>query len=133
MVVGFEKTPHYVLKHGALVHQPSIALCEAGAETKAIFGFSDKPEYDRFLVDSTEGLTPYPLVKIFLQDQLAQEDKILRLVILDPIASDASEWKAATFETVLESIQTRSESVKATHRLVRQDSSESYRVEALGL
>ena len=126
-MVGLEKTPHYVLKAGTLTHEPSVVQSESGSATYAIFGFSDKPQYDRFLLDATEGLTPYPLVKRFLQDQLAQEADTLRLVILDPVSFDALEWKAATFESVLESIQSRSEFVKPSHRLVRQESSMSYR------
>ena len=126
-MVGLEKTPHYVLKAGTLTHEPSVVQSESGSATYAIFGFSDKPQYDRFLIGATEGLTPYPLVKRFLQDQLAQEADTLRLVILDPVSFDALEWKAATFESVLESIQSRSEFVKPSHRLVRQESSMSYR------
>jgi hypothetical protein len=126
-MVGLEKTPHYVLKAGTLTHESSVVPSESGSATYAIFGFSDKPQYDRFMVNATEGLTPYPLVKIFLQDQLAQEGNTLRLVILDPVSFDALEWKAATFESVLESIQSRSEFVKASHRLVRQESSSFYR------
>jgi hypothetical protein len=58
-----------------------------------IFGFTDKPQYDAFLQGDTKHLTPYPLVKRFLMDQLDQVEHRTgsKLLVLD--ALDAPQVK----------------------------------------
>ncbi len=130
MADGFAKTPHYVLKEGAIPICPSVVQTSSGIPTVVIYGFSDKPEYDVFLSTRTLALTPYPLVKRFLMDKIEIDGSFVKLIVLDAASSTERCLYAATFQTVLESFQLGSESVAVSHRLVLEASSSCYRVEA---
>ncbi len=131
MVDGFAKTPRYVLKDGSRPTSPSILQTSSEAQSTVIFGFSDKPQYDVFLKASSLALTPYPLVKGFLQNQIAADIGSLKLIVLDAASSQQRILLAATFQSVLESFQLNSESVAVSHRLVLEESSPAYRIQTL--
>lgn len=131
MVDGFAKTPRYVLKDGSSPTCPAISQDSSGEYASVIFGFSDKPEYDAFQSKSTLALTPYPLVKGFLQNQLELNVASLKLIVLDPVSAGEPALYAATFESVLKAFQSDSDIVPLSHRLVLEDSSPDYRIETV--
>ena len=133
MVDGFAKTPRYVLKDGSHPTSPLVSQASTDAHATVIFGFSDKPEYDAFLSTSKLELTPYPLVKRFLKFQCDLEDNSLKLVVLDAVSAEQACFYAATFESALESLEHNSASVRVSHRLIREETSSDYRIEALAL
>jgi hypothetical protein len=83
MVEGSLNTPHYVLKQGNQPTRPKlVAIDPSDPTTQAtvLFGFSDKPQYDTFHASCLPlELTPYPLVKRYLIDQLESEGQDLKL------------------------------------------------------
>ena len=98
-----------------------------------IFGFSDKPEYDAFLASTTLALTPYPLVKGYLQNQIAMDVASLHLIVLDARSFQQQILHAATFQSVLESFQNDKDSVAVSHQLELQGSPLAYRVQAFSI
>ena len=128
---AFVKTPRYVLRDGAYPTFPSVLQISPDVHRHVIYGFSDKPEYDVFLSGSSLALTPYPLVKGFLTTQIELDSGSLRLVVLDAASSAERCLYAATFQSVLESFHLGSECVAVSHRLVLEESSSHYRIEAL--
>ncbi len=133
MVDGFAKTPHYVLRDGS--HPTCPSLCQASLDggLTVIFGFSDKPQYDAFLAASTLALTPYPLVKGYLLNQVAINVDSLKLVVLDAVSSQQPTLYAATFQSVLESIQMDLENVAVSHQLILEKSSLAYQVKSFAV
>jgi hypothetical protein len=131
-IVGISsKTPHYVLREG---NHPTalIAVNSASLTTvNVIFGFSDKPQYDAFLSLSSVPLTPYPLVKRFLVDQLAIDGEALRLVALDAPTPTQELISAATFQSVLSSLQCNADFVPVTHQLCRDNATSGYTLKTL--
>jgi len=157
------KTPRYVLRHGLQLVSPSLSgnhtfvadseLADselADSEVadshvadsrpspvapSVIFGFTDKPQYDAFLQGDTKHLTPYPLVKRFLMDQLDQVEHRTgsKLLVLDALDPNQSVMQATTFEAALKSLQDGQHLVPITHRLIRDDVDDAschYRIES---
>ncbi|WP_068134965.1 hypothetical protein [Roseimaritima ulvae] len=128
---GFAKTPRYVLRDGSHPTSPLISQSSSDAQATVIFGFADKPEYDIFLRSSGLALTPYPLVKGYLQNPIALDNGASKLVVLDAASSQQRLLLAATFESVLEAFHLNSEAVAVSHRLVLEKSSSAYRIQRL--
>ena len=131
MVQRFAKIPRYILKDGSHPTRPIVLSETSRAESTVIFAFSGKPAYDAFLIASSQALTPYPLVKGYLQNQLALGVDGLRLIVLDAGGPQQEALDAATFENVLESFERNSESVPITHQLFRDEASRGYRIQTL--
>ncbi|MDA8745790.1 hypothetical protein N9N28_14250 [Rubripirellula amarantea] len=129
MVDGYAKTPRYVLKEGSYPSCPSVLQTSSDNHAVVIYGFSDKPEYDAFLSGSSLALTPYPLVKGFLKNQINLDSGSLKLVVLDAGYSAEQCLYAATFQSVLKSFQSDLECVTVSHRLVLEASAPLYRIE----
>lgn len=111
------KTPHYVLREGNHPTALNAVNNPSNASTTVIFGFSDKPQYDAFLSLSSLHLTPYPLVRRFLVDQIALNRDSLKLVALDAPTPTQKLLSAATFESVLSSLQSNADHVTVTHQI----------------
>ena len=133
MVDGFSKTPHYVLRDGSHPRTPAISHTSSEDPLMVIFGFSDKPEYDAFLASTTLALTPYPLVKCYLQNQIAMDVASLHLIVLYATSFQQPILHAATFQSVLESFQNDKDSVAVSHQLELQGSPLAYRVQAFSI
>jgi len=127
MVDGFAKTPHYVLKDGSHPTCPAVLQTTPGDQTTAVFGFSGKPAYDVFWKCSSLALTPYPLIKRYLQDQIALNSS-QKLIVLDAVSPQQAVLRAATYPAVLESLQLDSSSVAVSHHLILDEASSEYRV-----
>ena len=105
MLDGFAVTPRYVLRDGNHPSGPSVMQTEGQAEANVIFGFSDKPQYDAFLQKSLIALTPYPLVKGFLQNQVdlasaSLDLDAIQLIVLDAGDPQQSILRAATMKAI---------------------------------
>lgn len=130
MVNGLAKTPRYVLKEGSLPARPPLSPASLGIRSTVIFGFSDKPEYDAFIANSELALTPYPLVKRFLEGHLALDIDGLKLIVIDALSSHQQTLRAATFQSVLSSLRQNAKTVPVTHRLLLDESASAYAIEA---
>ena len=131
MVEGFSKTPRYVLKDGSHPTSPVVEVASAETEPTVIYGFSGKASYDLFWKAQSASLTPFPLVRLFLQNQIDQGGDSLSLVVLDATCPQQEILSAATFQAVAEAFRQNSDTVLASHRLIRSGDSTGYRVEAL--
>ena len=121
-------TPRYVLLDGSERASPNLLTNIAQPRYLAIYGFSDKEPYDLFCDNSKLELTPYPLVKGYLQDQLKQSE-IGHLVVVDAASPDEAHLRAATMESVLEAQQSQACQVAVSYWLTLDPSSQSYLVE----
>ncbi|TWT93905.1 hypothetical protein [Stieleria varia] len=126
------ETPNYVLLDED--HQrigPSLLPIHPSGECVAVYGFTDKQPYDAYCSHTKEELTPYPLVKCFLQDQLALPGNVVRLIVIDPVDQSETPLRAATMSAVLTALEKRSDHVTLSHRLIWCEPSRAYRVEAI--
>ena len=130
MVDCFIKTPRYVLKEGSHPTCPSIQPASADDHSIVIYGFSDKPEYDAFLSASSLALTPYPLVKGFLTNQIELDSNSLKLIVVDAVSPVERSLYAATFQSILDSFQSGSDRVPVSHQLELDGESSLYQIEA---
>jgi hypothetical protein len=121
-------TPAYVLmdKNGRI--SPKMALLESGRICTAIYGFSEKGLYDKFSLQCDMALTPYPLVKGYLQNQVDSAGDSLKLVVVDAAEPDEPDLHAATMEAVLEAQENRTSHVTARYRLTFDQNSSAYTV-----
>ena len=131
MVEGFSKTPRYVLKDGSHPTSPVVVVDATEVEPTVIFGFSGKASYDLFWKAQSASLTPFPLVRLFLQNKIDQGGNSLSLVVLDATSPQQEILAAATFQAVAEAFRQNSETLPVSHRLIRSGDSTGYRVEAL--
>lgn len=76
-------TPRYLLLEDNDPIGPAVVSTSPENGCGVVYGFSDKPAYDRFAANSDRELRPYPLVKGYLQKRTAEEVHGLRLVVLD--------------------------------------------------
>ena len=102
-----------------------------GPEYEAIYGFSSKQSYDLFRADSELTLIPYPLVKGYLKNQIAESADTVRLVVVDAAGPQETELIAATMNSVLEAQEEKANQVAISFRLTLDQESQAYRVEKL--
>ena len=126
-------TPNYVLLDGKQRIGPELLALHSGMECFAIYGFSDKQPYDVFCANSQQALTPYPLVKGYLQNQLAVPGNAVHLVIVDATGPNEAHLNAVTMHSVLEAQEEKSNCVPVSFRLTRNEKSPAYRVEKASL
>lgn len=129
MSVVVAGTPHFVLMDGNRRIGPTLVSLSSGMEYSIIYGFSDRGPYRRFCKNSEPGLTPYPLVKVYLRSQVDGPDDRLRLVVVDAVGPRAPYLQAATMEAVLESLENRTTLVTVAYRLMLDQEANGYRVE----
>ena len=122
------RTPHYVLMDGSRRLGPQVIPLDLGANCSIIYGFSDKGPYDRFCGNSDMALTPYPLVKGYLRNQVGDSGGDLNLVVLDADGPRERCLHAATMEAVLEAQESLTIHVTAAHRLTFDKDAAAYRV-----
>lgn len=120
----FTNTPHYLLKSGNQAIYPTINLEDPNTNCICVYGFSEKPIYDKFIRSASQLLTPYPLVQGYLSNQLgesASDDTsgdCLRLVILDATDQFQPVLFATTMKSVLKAQQDDSIQVPVEFELV---------------
>ena len=129
MVIGSAKIPRYVLRDGLGYASPRVLQTSFKIGSTVLYGFSDKPEYDAFISSSELPLTPYPLVRGYLERSL--DSNLLQLVVLDADTSEQTLLQAAMYETVLDSIRNQVDTVPVTHRLMIDKVNTAYLVEEI--
>jgi len=128
MIAPQVETPKYVLLDDAQRIGPEILALDSGQNCAAVYGFSDKQPYDTFCRNSEQSLTPYPLVKGYLQNQLEVAGDTLLFVVMDAAGPDEPILHASTMQCVFEAHQKQSPLVTVSHRLTKDEQSSAYRV-----
>ena len=118
-------TPYYVLMNDQRRIGPSVVQ----PEWLPIYGFSDKEFYDKFCLNSELALTPYPLVKGYLREQIDVSGDGVNLVVVDATGPGTPYLRAATMAAVLVAHENRSIHLNATHRLKFDQRAHAYREE----
>lgn len=121
-------TPRYLLMEGSNPIGPAVITALSGNSCLAVYGFSGKPAYDRFIANSNRELKPYPLVKGYLQHQAAAGDRELRLVILDADHAGEQTLRAASMNSVFTAQSTKSDEVAPEYQLNFDSHSSAYRL-----
>ena len=92
----------------------------------AIYGFSEKELYDKFSQLSGRTLTPYPLVKGYLQNQVDSAGNCLKLVVVDATGFDEPLLDATTMEAALEAQENKASRVALKYRLTFDQKTNDY-------
>ena len=122
-------TPCYVLLDGKQRLVPKLIAPDSGPRCVAIYGFSDKQPYDLFIANSKLALTPYPLVKGYLKNQIAENSDVIHLVVLDATGLQETPLNAATMDSVLQAQEQNANQVSVSFRLTLDGDAKAYRVE----
>ena len=126
-------TPYYVLMAANHRIGPEFVQIDSGVECTLIYGFSDKGPYDKFWQNSPQTLTPYPLVKVYLRDQVEAAGEGLKLVVVDAAGPDEALVHAATMQAVLEAHESKTTHVAVTYRLTFDPGANAYELEEVSL
>jgi hypothetical protein len=119
-------TPRYVLMNGAGRLSPNVLPTSLRFECFVIYGFSDKGLYELYCQESEQALTPYPLVRHYLRDQIGSCGDRIQIVAIDPSGRRDACLRAATMEAVLEAQEERYEQVPVTYRLRLPEEANAY-------
>jgi hypothetical protein len=129
LIAVVAQTPYYVLMDGTRRIGPKVLGFQGGAQRSPVYGFSDKEPYDVFCANSHTALTPYPLVKSYLQDQASGLGEEPTLMIVDADGPKAPILHAATIKAVLEAQENRASYVTVTHQLIFDEQADAYRLD----
>ena len=124
-------TPRYVLICQGERIGPSISAIQNAPTYTAIYGFSDKSLYDTFRDNSSIALTPYPLVKGYLQARCGAADDAIELVVMDAAGPSEPQVNATTTQFVLEAFDKKATLVSPTFSLRFDHESQAYQVEKI--
>ncbi len=125
------EVPRYILN---LDHAPMRPMLDRPLQSQAvtvIYGFSTKSKYDSFLLTCAkkEELTPYPLVKGYMEKLLNTEPNSLHLVAVDAASADQATLDAATMQSIVSALTNRQPDVLISHALSRDASNTVYSLE----
>ena len=123
-----ESTPQYVLMDGNRRIGPKVVRSETGEDCLPIYGFSAAGAYEKFRLHSEQALTPYPLVKVYLQMQVDDSGDDLKLVVVDAVGPHDLNLHAATMEAVLEAHENRTNHVTARYLLTFDQELSAYKL-----
>ena len=125
-------TPFFVLKNGNQPVNPTINFDDPNANCVCVYGFSDKSIYEKFIKSSGQLLTPYPLLKRYLENQIAEIDSAgtkavcLGLVVLDATKTTQPLLSAATMAAVLHAQQEKAQKIFVEYELAFDPKTASY-------
>ena len=125
-------TPFYVVRSGVLPFYPKISFDDPETNCVCVYGFSDKPIYDKFISSTDQPLTPYPLVNGYLVNQIEDAAKAKssaacqRLVILDATDVAQETLSVATMAAVLKAQQEKNPQTPIEFELPFDSSTSSY-------
>ena len=122
----FVTMPRFVLFRGKDRIRPAITEMNWGTACVAFYAFSNKTCYDAFSVDSPTPLTPYPLVKRFLEEQIAESIDAIHLVIVDADSPTATQLNAVTMTSVLDAQENQASEVQVSYRLTFDPRNDTY-------
>ena len=108
---------------------PKLLAQSGGTKYEAIYGFSNKKSYDLFCANSDHPLKPYPLVKGYLKNQIADSGDTVQLVVVDAAGPQETQVHAATMNCVLKAVEQKANQVAFSFRLTLDRESQAYRVD----
>lgn len=129
MNTDFASAPYYVLLDENRRLGAQIVPLHSGRKCSSIYGFANKDRYEAFRANCHLAVTPYPLVKGYLQTQESQAGDDLKLVIVDAAGPNTPHIQAATMEAVLEVQEKRATRIAVGFELVFDAAAKAYRVE----
>ncbi|MCO8124171.1 hypothetical protein NHH03_20675 [Stieleria sp. TO1_6] len=124
-------TPCDVLRDGTERLGPPLSQQQGDQEYQVIYGFSGKGPYDRFAAQCDRPLMPYPLVKGYLKNRIAESAEVIHLVVVDASGPQEAQLSAVTMEAVLEAVQKNAPHVTLSFQLTLDRSSQTYRVDPI--
>lgn len=124
-------TPQYVLLDVNRRIGPKLTPSDSKTSITAIYGFTNKPLYDAFRLNTKQPLIPYPLVKRYLTKMIEEAGDSLSLIVLDANGPDQPVLQAAAIADVLEAHVKGVKTITSTHQLTLDTSSSSYCVKAV--
>ena len=124
-------TPSHVLREGSQPIGPVVVNLDSGLIWTAIYCFSSKRTYDVFSASSPLALTPYPLVKGYLQNQVNGSREGLQLLAIDASGPLAPTLHAATMECVLDAMKNKIKHVNAEYLFVFDQEVSAYRMASM--
>ena len=122
------RTPGYVLLHDKTRLAPTVLPLRSGRKCIGLYGFSDKTPYDLFRASSKLSLTPFPLVKGYLQTLIESGSDNLHLVIVDACGPNETQVHAATMEAVLHAQKSQLSAVAVEYTLTFDEEFNTYQV-----
>jgi hypothetical protein len=122
------KVPMYVLLKDKHPLGPIVVPNQDGTKQQVLFGFSDKGPYDTFVANGPDNLRPYPLVKGYLKGLLSSDDSNNPIVVLDALSDKEPFLNAATVQSVIECMESKSTSIAISLRLDRVADNDAYRI-----
>ncbi|MEO1619253.1 MAG: hypothetical protein AAFV88_25625 [Planctomycetota bacterium] len=108
---------------------PKLMAHSSGVEYKAIYAFSSKKSYDLFCNNSDQPLIPYPLVKGYLKNQIADSVETVQLVVIDAEGPQQARMNAATMNSVLDAVEQKADQVGLSFHLTLDQETETYCIE----
>ena len=128
MLVVDATTPSHVLMDGDQCLGPPLMPFDSGRACAAIYGFSGKAAYDTFSAASPLALTPYPLVKGYLRNQINEAGEGLKLIAIDAVGPLVPTLNAAPLQCVLDAMEEKTRHVNAGYLLVFNEEASAYRI-----
>jgi hypothetical protein len=122
-------TPRYVLLRERERLEPKLLALTHAPTYSAIFGFSDKPAYDRFCQNCSVAVTPYPLVQRYLRERCDEVDATVKLVVIDAVGPSEMVLHATTMDCVLAALESKAASLTPSFSLRFDSEFQAYRVE----
>lgn len=124
-------TPRYILLFDKPPIGPAVATTDSGKECFAIYGFSGKQAYDRFVSNSSQELRPYPLMEGYLRKQSAFSDDTLRLVVLDAVKPNQEIVEAVSMQSALAAQSANAIEIGSDYQLKFDFQAETYRLQEI--
>jgi hypothetical protein len=124
------KLPKYVLLHQGKKFGPQVLETTPRTNGIAIYGFSEKATFDAFCQLSKQALTPYPLVKRYLRDQIEAACEKEAVVVVDATSPEALELDGVSMTDLLAAIEHESPDVAVRFRFTKELQSDKYQIAA---
>lgn len=121
-------TPKYLLLEGTDPIGPKILPPPSESASTAVYGFSGKKAYDRFVANSDRELRPYPLMEGYLRKQDAEECTSIQLLVLDADGPSQQNVVVVTVQAALQARQADTVEVNEGQQMVFVPESGAYRV-----
>ncbi len=119
-------TPRYVLREDREPVGPQVVQSNSAATCSAIYGFSDKRAYDIFTSSNNRDLRPYPLMKAYLKNRIADESGEALLIVVDAATLTDDRVTVATMENVLAAHGDNAPQIKNGFYLMRIQQADEY-------
>ena len=120
-------TPTYVLMNEGRRIGPRLTR-DSNEKCAVIYGFSNKAAYECYRNNCDLDLTPYPLVKGYLRNQIEEADKEYKLVAIDVKGPLDATLKASSMAIVLDAQETRTDHVTSGYLLTFDEVANAYRL-----